>query len=225
MVFSELIRAYPWAFCSTVVSPVVVAIVAIVAAFFSARAGIENLEEKLRTSQQSQLSAQRSKETLEGLSKLMTDDAQRQSTLRLLESYKEKLDASGKRDEKLVAIINQYQQLQRVTAVFHLMTHQDSSSGEGKVAREILEIINQDMVRTLVRDDLPGKPLMIELQPNSFRVIYPAPMRRPPDLTFTGLPDGVVAQVSDKSEISFTASFFPASIPVKTFGFIAEAEL
>jgi hypothetical protein len=41
---------------------------------------------------------------------------------------------------------------------------------------------------------------------------------------FTGLPVGVSAEVSDKSEISFSVSFLPISIPVKTFGVIASAE-
>jgi hypothetical protein len=34
----------------------------------------------------------------------------------------------------------------------------------------------------------------------------------------------VSAVVSDKSEISFTVSFLPLSIPVKTFGIIASAD-
>jgi len=87
------------------------------------------------------------------------------------------------------------------------------------------KILDQDVVRTVVRDDLPGKPLVMELAPNSFRVIYPVPMRAAPNLVFTGLPEGVSAVVSDKTEIRFSVSFLPTSIPVKTFGVMASAEL
>ena len=214
----DVARAYPWAFWSTVVFPVVVAIVATIAAGFSSLAGFETLKGRLASSQQS-------RRIDEGVSKLLSNDSERQTTLHLLESYNEKITAAGKRDETLVAIVNQYQQLSRAAALFGHMSNRDPSPDQGKVASEILKILNQDVVRTLVRDDLPGKPLVIELQPNSFRVIYPVPMRAPPNLTFTGLPVGVSPQVSDKSEISFTVSFLPTSIPVKTFGVIASADL
>jgi hypothetical protein len=217
MVF-DVMRAYPWAFWSTVVSPLLVAIVAIIGAVFSSLAGFESLKGRLASSQQSQ-------RIDEGVSKLLSNDSERQTTLRLLESYNEKITAAGKRDATLAAIINQYQQLSRAAALFGQMSHRDPTPDQGKVATEILKILNQHVVRTLVREDLPGKPLVIELQPNSFRVIYPVPMRAPPNLTFKGLPAGVSAEVSDKSEISFTVSFLPASIPVKTFGVFASADL
>jgi hypothetical protein len=214
----DVARAYPWAFWSTVVFPVVVAIVATIAAAFSSLAGFETLKGRLASSQQS-------RRIDEGVSKLLSNDSERQTTLHLLESYNDKITAAGKRDETLVAIVNQYQQLSRAAALFGHMSNRDPSPDQGKVASEILKILNQDVVRTLMRDDLPGKPLVIELQPNSFRVIYPVPMRAPPNLAFTGLPVGVSPQVSDKSEISFTVSFLPTSIPVKTFGVIASADL
>jgi hypothetical protein len=105
------------------------------------------------------------------------------------------------------------------------MSQSDSLQEKGKISTEILKILNQDVVRTLVRDDLPGKPLLIEVAPNSFRVIFNVPMRIPPTLTFLGLPEGVTASVSDKSEISFTVSFLPLSIPIHSFGFTAGADL
>jgi hypothetical protein len=175
LMFLDVMRAYPWAFLSTVVFPVVVAIVAIIAAVFSGLAGFETLKGRLASSLQSQ-------RIDDGVSKLPSNDSERQSTLHLLESYNEKITAAGKRDATLAAIINQYQQLSRAAALFGQMSHRDPSPDQGKVASEILKILNQDVVRTLLRDDLPGKPLVIELQPNSFRVIYPVPMRAPPCL-------------------------------------------
>jgi hypothetical protein len=103
--------------------------------------------------------------------------------------------------------------------------HTEGTEDKGKIASEILKILNQDVVRTLVRDDLPGKPLVIEVVPNTFRVIFNVPMRIPPKLTFPGLPAGVSPVVSDESEISFTVKFIPLSIPIHTFGFIADDRL
>jgi hypothetical protein len=44
-------------------------------------------------------------------------------------------------------------------------------------------------------------------------------------LTFPGLPAGVSPVVTDESEISFTVKFIPLSIPIHTFGFIADDRL
>ena len=216
--FWEVMRAYPWAFWSTVVAPAMVAIVAVVAAIFSGLAGFETLKGRLALSQQSQRIEQ-------GVNSLLSNESALQITLRLLESYNDKLAAAGKRDVILAAIINQYQQLLRAAALFGQMSHRDPSQEQGKIATEIMGILNKDVVRTLVRDDLPGKPLIIELEPNSFRVIFPVPMRVPPELTFHDLPSGVSAEVSDKSEIGFSVSFLPLSVPVKRFNFSASAEL
>ena len=109
--------------------------------------------------------------------------------------------------------------------MFGQMSQSDPTEDKGKIANDILKILNQDVVRTLVRDDLPGKPLVIEVVPNTFRVIFNVPMRISPKLTFPGLPAGVSPVVTDESEISFTVKFFPLSIPIHAFGFIADARL
>lgn len=214
----EIVRASPWAFLSTVVLPIVVAIGAVAVAAVSGLAGFETLKERL-------LSSQQSRRIEQGVDRILSNDSALQSTLHLLESYNDRITAAGKRDTTLVAIINQYQQLSQAAELFGQMSHRSPSEDQGKIATEILRILNQDVVKTAVRDDLPGRPLIIELQPNSFRVIYSVPMRAPPTLTFIGLPAGVSSVVSDNSEISFTVSFLPISIPVKTFTFTASAEL
>jgi len=216
--FWDIIRVYPWAFASTVIFPAVVAIVAVVAAVFSGLAGFETLKGRIASSQQSQRIEQ-------GVNNILSNDSTLQSTLRLLESYNDKIAAAGRRDATLTAIITQYQRLSQAANLFGQFSHRVPSRDQGKIAAEILNILNHDVVRTAVRDDLPGKPLVIELEPNSFRVIYPVPMRMPPDLTFTGLPTGALPQVSDKTEISFAVSFLPFSIPVRTFNVVASAEL
>ena len=145
------------------------------------------------------------------------------ATLKLLKSYDEKPSSAGKRDAVLTALIRQYQRLSQAAAEFGKFSQRDTSQDNGKIAAIIMDILNRDIVQTTGRTDLPGQPLQIQIAVNSYRVIFP--MRIPPKLTFTGLPDGVSASVGDASEISFTVTFLPISIPVTRFGFIADAEL
>jgi hypothetical protein len=216
--FWQLFQTYPWGVITTVVLPIVTGLVAIIGGIVWSGAGYENLKHQYTEDER----ARRIEQTV---NEIHEDQTGVQTTLQLLESYDNKLSAAGKRDAVLVAFINQYQQLSRAADLFGQMSRSDSSQDKGKIATEMLKILNQDVVRTLVRDDLPGKPLMIEAARNSFRVIFNVPMRVPPKLTFLGLPAGVTPVVTDESEISFTVNFLPLSIPVQTFGFIADAEL
>jgi hypothetical protein len=211
----QIFQAYPATFIFTVLVPI---IGGLGAATFGTWGGYENLKHQFTEDER----ARRIEQTVKDIHE---DQTGVHSTLKLLESFDNKLSAAGKRDAVLVALISQYQQLSRATELFGQMSHSDSSKDQGKIATEILKILNQDVVRTLVRNDLPGKPLLIEVAPNSFRVIFNVPMRVPPKLTFLGLPAGVAPVVTDESEISFSVNFLPVSIPVQTFGFIADAEL
>ena len=207
--------AYPGTFIITILIPI---IGGLGAAFFGAWGGYSNLKHQFASDQQSQRIEDK-------VSSLGINNDALVSTLHLLESRDEQLKLSGKRDTVLVDLINQYQQLSKAVTLFGEYGQIDTSKDQGKIATKILDILNQDIVRTFVRNDLPGKPLIIRLSPNSFRVIFNVPMRIPPKLTFLDLPAGVSPVVSDESEISFTVSFLPLSIPIQTFGYIADAEL
>jgi hypothetical protein len=210
----QLLDAYPVMFILTIVVPLVGGVgTGIVGSWL----GYENLKRQF-------LSAQQAQRIEEGINTLSSNSPALTTTLDLLKSYNDRITAAGRRDAVLVALINQYQQLSRAAALFGQMDHTDTSGDQGKTASEILKILNVDVVRALPRDDLPGHPLVIELAPNSFRVIYPVPMAGIPTLSFSGMPPGVSPVVSDKSEISFAVSFLPISIPVKTFGVTASAD-
>jgi hypothetical protein len=212
--FWQLFQAYPAIFICTVLVPI---IGGFAAGVIGAWGGYANLNHQFTEDER----ARRIEETVTAI---YEDTTGVQNTLKLFQSYDSRLAETGMRDAVLVAFINQYQQLLRAAELFGQMSQSDPSQDKGKIATEMLKILNQDVVRTLVRDDLPGKPLIIEVAPNSFRVIFAVPMRIPPTLTFLGLPEGVTASVSDKSEISFTVSFFPPSIPIHNFGFTASAD-
>ena len=214
----ELMRAYPGAFWATVVLPVVVALVALGGAAITGYSGFETLKGRLAASQASVQLQQK-------VDQLLADSSTIQSKIQTLSYYDQKLIEAGKRDKQLGDLITQYQHLSRAAVLFGEISRHDSSKDQGAIAAEILKILSQDILRIQVRNDLPGKPLIIELEPNTFRVIYPVPMRAPPELTFSGLPVGVSPHVLDKSTISFTVTFLPLSIPVKTFGAFASAEL
>jgi hypothetical protein len=211
----QLFYTYPAMFILTIAVPL---IGGLEAGVIGSWVGYENLKRQLSSSQQTQ-------RIEEGIRTLSTNNSTLATTLDVLKSHNDRITAAGKRDAVLVALINQYQHLSRAAALFAQMANTNASGTQGKVATEILKILNEDVVRALPRDDLPGNPLVIELAPNSFRVIYPVPMRVPPNLTFTGLPEGITTVVSDKSEISFAVSFLPTSIPVKRFGVVASADL
>src|SRR4051812_38589209 len=187
----QLFDRYPAMFFLTIVVPLVGGLgTGIIASWV----GYESLKRQFSSSEQSQ-------RIEEDLRDLRSNNSALATTIDLLRSYNDKIIAAGSRDAVLTALINQYQQLSRATALFGQMGRSGATGDQGRVAAEILKILNEDVVHASVREDLPGKPLVIELAPNSFRVINPVPMRVPPNLTFTGLPVGVSAVVSDKSEI------------------------
>jgi hypothetical protein len=124
----KLIDTYPVMFMLTVVVPL---IGGVAAALIGSWVGYENLKRQLSSSEQSQRIEQ-------GVAKIATDATSLQSTLRLLETYNAKLSSAGKRDEVLVALIHQYQQLSRAADVFADMAHRDRSPDQGRIASEIL---------------------------------------------------------------------------------------
>jgi hypothetical protein len=210
----EVARAYPWAFLFAVVLPFVGALGVIVGAF----SGYENLRHQLQSDRQ----ADRIESTVTAIH---SDQTALDSTLSLLKSYDAKLQGYGKKDELLSAVIAQYQRLSQAAALFAARQNRDAGPDQGKIASQILEILNQDAIHAVARIDLPGSPLIINLGSNSFRVIFSVPMRITPRLTFTGLPAGTTPSVSSASEIGFSVTFFPLSTTISTFGLIADAEL
>lgn len=204
--FWQLFAAYPWGFIAKVILPAF----AIVGSVIVCLDGYESLQLQFARDDK--------------LNRIDVGVESIEDKLELWKSANEKLAAAGRRDAVLTALINQYQRLSEATATFGKMTRRDTSQDQGKIAATILDILNKDLVRTMIRADIPGQPLQIEVSPNSYRVIFDVPMRIVPKLTFTGLPNGVSASVTDASEISFTVTFFPLSVPVTSFGFTADAE-
>jgi hypothetical protein len=70
-----------------------------------------------------------------------------------------------------------------------------------------------------------GDALKLKTGPNTFRVLFPIPMRIPPNLTFYNIPEGIDPMVVENSKIGFTVIFTPQTTPVNTFDFAADAEL
>ena len=212
----QLAQAYPGATAATIFAPMLGAVLGLVAAW----GGYENLKHQFASDEQ----AHRIEDSINAI---RDKNMALENTTALLKGYEERLATSGKRDELLSALVGQYQRLSHATALFATMTRRDMSQEQGKIAIEILSVLNQDVVRTTVRDDLPGRPLIIGLEPNTYRVIFSVPMRVTPTLTFTGLPSGTIASVSSASEIGFTVTFFPLSTPVRSgeFGITADARL
>jgi hypothetical protein len=217
--FWQLLNAYPWGLITTVILPLVGGVGAVIAGVFYGAAGYETLKRQF-------VEDRRAERIEQSVTAIHEDKTDLQTTLALLSSFNDKLTAAGKRDEVLAALLNQYQLLVHAADMFgQQIGKQDTSQEQGKLATKILEILSEEIVRTIPRFDQPGNALIFETGPNCFRVVFAVPMARPPDITFTGVPQGATASVSDRSEISFTVTFYPPSIPVHTFGIIASAEL
>lgn len=156
----------------------------------------------------------------EGVKQIATNDQSVAASLGLMESYRDELAKSGQRDAILSALIEQYARLSRTSQLFHgLITDQDKLT----ISAEVLKTFQQ-IIPARIRDDLPGRPLVIPLDPNTFRVIYPVPMRIAPQITITNLPEGVTAHVTDVTTVAFNVSFSPNNIPITNFGIVASAD-
>ena len=154
-----------------------------------------------------------------------TDTSDLQPLLTTIQHYQEELDAHGKREDLLSRILSQYDQLKQGVEAFENLSGRDNVNERLRAAEHILSEIRNLLGQLQTSPTPQGDALIMNTAPNVFRVIFPVPMRIPPDLTFGGLPEGVRARIIEKSEIGFSVAFEPTSIIVETFGFQADAEL
>lgn len=207
----DLFQNYPIAFLVTVVLPLLTGITVAIG-------GYDTL--KARADSDSQLN--RIERNTEQTLRQMQDVTAKLATLN---RYEQTLVAGGARDEALVAVLTQYKSMKRATETWEKFRAAANREEKYQLAAEVLDILSTNLIPVSTRDDLPSKPLILGLAPNTFRVLFEVPARIPPRLTFQGLPSGVHANVTENSKFGFTVVFEPTSIPVTNFGFIGDAEL
>ncbi|ULA64579.1 MAG: hypothetical protein LZF86_140105 [Nitrospira sp.] len=207
----DVFQNYPVAFFVTVVLPIVSGIVLAVGGYDSLKA---------RSDSDAQLG--RIEKNTEQALKQMPDVT---ATLSSLARYESTLAAAGKRDEALTAVLAQYQGMKRASDVWDRLRASGNHEEKARLASEVLDILSKNLIKVAVPENLPSRPLILVLGTNTFRVLFSAPMRIPPQLEFQSLPEGVQAEVTEKSEFGFTVRFMPATTPVTIFEFTADAEL
>lgn len=207
----ELVQNYPIAFFVTVLLPIITGIVLSIG-------GYESL--KSRAASDAQLN-RIEKNTVQALSQLPDVS----STIATLNRYENTLAAAGAKDEVLAAVLAQYGVMKAATDKWEQFRGSRNPEERYQLAEEVLNVIKSHLVPVEVRDNHPGRPLILHLDNNTFRVLFAVPMRIPPSLQFQGLPEGVHANVVEKSKFGFTVAFTPNEIPVNGFGFSADAEL
>jgi hypothetical protein len=139
--------------------------------------------------------------------------------------YETALSAAKQNTDVLKLIIRQYDQLRSSIALQSRFTGHENLEDRITSADQIIENLRSLLGVTQTVPGPGGQALLIKTAPNTFRVLFAVPMRIPPGLAFHGLPNGVTANVLEKTNVGFTVTFTPQSISVETFGFSADAEL
>lgn len=144
--------------------------------------------------------------------------------LATLNRYEQTLAGAGARDEVLASVLAQYRGMKNATEKWEQLRASKNHEEKRQQATEVLEILSTNLMPVSILDNLPNKPLILGLGENTFHVLFAVPMRVPPELSFTGLPLGTTATVTEKSKLGFTVVFAPTTISVVNFGFAASAE-
>ncbi|MCC6786664.1 MAG: hypothetical protein IT547_02395 [Hyphomonadaceae bacterium] len=118
-------------------------------------------------------------------------------------------------------LANQYDELMASIAVRPDADAMSGMSDKVEAARLVLKQIRQYVPPYAG----PKTPVIIEKGWNTFVVLLGSVMRIPPDITFGDLPDGVHAEVTQKTTMAFSVKFWPENIRVTNFSFAASAEL
>ena len=207
----ELFSSYPIAFLVTIVLP-------IFTGFVMAVAGYDGL--KARADSDNQLSRIESN-TANTLNQLPNINA----TLATLNRYEKTLSDAGARDVVLGAVLAQYKGMKHASEVWEQFQASKNHEEKNQLASEVLDILSTNLIPVTLPENLPNKPLILGLGANTFRVLFSVPMRSPPELEFHNLPNGVNANVTEKSKFGFTVVFEPSSVTITDFEFSASAEL
>ncbi len=207
----EIIRAYPLIFLFTVILPVLGGMV-------GGYIGWDSLVSRQKDSihkKHIQVSLKDIDSKLEPIT----------NQIATIQRYESELTKYNQKDEVLSAVLAQYKKMQQATVQFHKFRGIEDEEERGKLAEHILATITDNLIPVVEAPNLPNNPLIIGLRQNLFKIVFSVPMRIPPQLSFHGVPDGVLGTITDNSKFGFTVLFQPVNIPVKEFGFIADAEL
>lgn len=118
--------------------------------------------------------------------------------------------------------------LQKYLAIdrgFHLLNPLISQQNIPAIEQQFESFVRNDLFNLQIIPDSPLGTLFIRLEPNKHRVVFSVPMRIPPTVKISDIPNDIDYRVTDISTFGFTVEFLSKNIIVNKFGFFADAEL
>ena len=206
----EILSRYPIQFLFVVLGP-------FLGGFVGAYMGYDNLRARLQGAQQHERMEDK-------LDKIRVETGQLSVPIETIRHYETTLQSQGQEFDVLRRLLSQYEQLKSAVGAREQFIGKRDSEERLLTAEYILKELQTILGATqFVRTPL-GQALVIKVTQNTFRVTFPVPMRIPPALTFSRLPEGVEAHVLENSAVGFSVVFTPNTILVETFGFQVSAE-
>jgi hypothetical protein len=112
------------------------------------------------------------------------------------------------------AILDQWDKLKAAMEFLERSTGRKDLEERNAVAEHILNELKALAQSTRVIAVKQGQGLVIETAPNTFRVTFPVPMRRVPDIGFVSMPPGCNATAVEVSAVGATIIYSPMTVPV-----------
>ena len=122
----------------------------------------------------------------------------------VIRNHQEQLRNADQEIAILRRVLEQYDQLRSGVAALENFRGQEHVAERLAAAEHILNEMRIALgaIEATPPDSQGGRGLIIRTAPNTFRVIFSTPMRTPPQLKFSGLPEGVTPTVVEKSTIT-----------------------
>jgi hypothetical protein len=212
--FFEILRSYPLLSAVLIVAPL---LGGVGSGLVGAYLGYDNLTGRLEQARQQQRLENRTKEISDQLATLSIP-------IETIRRYEQDARANADGFDVLRRVLSQYDQLRNAMTQRERSVGSEDQQERVVAAEQILGELKTLLGATQTVPGPGGQALIIKAPMNTFRVIFAVPMRIPPNLTFTGIPSGVEANVIEKSIVGFTVIFTPSSMAVDEFGFIASAD-
>ncbi|GHB75888.1 hypothetical protein GCM10008107_26640 [Psychrosphaera saromensis] len=204
----DLIATYWPSFISTVILPLITGIII-------STAGWDGIKSRAASDAQSLKMAK-------SIEQIHTNTSGLQEKEDILKYYQDQLANHNYKDEILQKVVTQYSSME--AAINNFEKYRNSPSNErGDLSEEVIKLITSELIPIQSRSDLPNKPLILKTANNTFRVLFSVPMRIPPKLNFSSIPEEVTANIIESSKFGFTVVFSPISIEISNFNFTADS--
>lgn len=207
----ELIKLYPLIFAFTVILPAL-------GGFVGAYLGWDSLKSR----HEDALHQEKVSESLQNVESRLEPITSQIATIK---RYETALSEYNQKDEVLTAVLAQYLKMKSSLETFRNFRGTENVEEEEQLAESILSTLTSNIIPITEAPGLPNDPLIISLSHNTFKVIFSVPMRIPPNLTFTNLPEGTSTEITEHTRFGFIVKFVPENITINRFSFNADAEL